>query len=346
MKKIMVLGNYGYGVSGLDGQVINTINIYNLILKHHPDQTRKVDTLEHIKRPWKIFPLLFNLLKIDTLIIIPGQNCFIYFLPLCYFLSKMAKFNIICICVGGWQYEFFAGKENGHSHRYIMNICRKIKCFMPELQRVNNDLIEHFNFKNTKIFPNFKEIPPLPAIQNRTDKQLKIVFCARINKNKGFHMVFDAIKSWKDKFPFHVTFYGDIENEDRKDFFTLIEINKKYASYNGLIPQNKVHVELAKHDILVLPTKYYTEGFPGSILDAYIAGIPVVVTEWKHSHEFVVEDKTGFIVPFTNGQSAFEKKIESLFFDQAKLSKMKKAARKESLKYSDKIAWDLLKDLL
>ena len=91
MKKIMVLGNYGYGVSGLDGQVIKTINIYNLILKHHPDQTRKVDTLEHIKRPWKIFPLLFNLLKIDTLIIIPGQNCFIYFLPLCYFLSKMAK---------------------------------------------------------------------------------------------------------------------------------------------------------------------------------------------------------------------------------------------------------------
>lgn len=38
---------------------------------------------------------------------------------------------------------------------------------------------------------------------------------------------------------------------------------------------------------MLLPTHYYTEGLPGSVLDAYMSGIPIIVSRWKHASEFV-----------------------------------------------------------
>lgn len=98
--------------------------------------------------------------------------------------------------------------------------------------------------------------------------------------------------------------------------------------------------------MLILPTQYYTEGFPGSILDAYIAGIPVIVTDWKHSHEFVIENKTGFIVPFGESVDEIVEKIKLLYFNRDLLHNMKINAREESKKYSEDAAWNVLKKYL
>ena len=80
---------------------------------------------------------------------------------------------------------------------------------------------------------------------------------------------------------------------------------------------------LINYDVMLLPTEIYTEGFPGSILDAYIAGIPVIATEWKHSHEFIDDKFTGFIVPFGDCQNEFNDKILTLYNDRELLLQMK-----------------------
>ena len=74
---------------------------------------------------------------------------------------------------------------------------------------------------------------------------------------------------------------------------------------------------------MLLPTHFYTEGLPGSIVDAYISGTPVIVTEWKHSHEFVDDGKSGFIVPFENGKQQMIDRVISLEEDRILLKRMK-----------------------
>ena len=94
---------------------------------------------------------------------------------------------------------------------------------------------------------------------------------------------------------------------------------------------------------MVLLTKYEGEGFPGSILDAYISGIPVIVTNWKFLPEFVDEGKTGFVV---NNANDFIDKVIRLSEDNELLLDMKKAALEKSSNYSAESAWEVLKPYL
>ena len=93
---------------------------------------------------------------------------------------------------------------------------------------------------------------------------------------------------------------------------------------------------------MVLPTSHYTEGFPGTVLDAFIAGIPVIVTEWEYSREFVDDGITGFVVPFENGQDQLNEKVKLLYNDRALLNEMKINAKAEREKYSEDSAWRVI----
>ncbi|MDE6397304.1 MAG: glycosyltransferase, partial [Muribaculaceae bacterium] len=103
---------------------------------------------------------------------------------------------------------------------------------------------------------------------------------------------------------------------------------------------------LSTYDCLLLPTHYYTEGFPGSILDAYRSGIPVIVSKWKYAHEFVSEGKTGFIADFNNPLPDIVSAINKLLSDHQLLNEMKNNAYKEATKYTEDVAWKIISKYL
>src|SRR5699024_3111034 len=136
-----------------------------------------------------------------------------------------------------------------------------------------------------------------------------------------------------------VYFYGPINEED-KDYFLRKQRKYDFVKYKGILEPAEIYEKISKLDVLVLPTRYHGEGFPGSIIDAYIAGIPVVVTNWKLLPEFVVEGKTGFIV---NTKECFFEKLVFLHKNSKKLLEMKVQANMKSMEYSSEIAWAILK---
>lgn len=346
MKRILVIGAFGYDNNQLDGQTIKTRNVYKLLQNRHKGKHSYIDTLSLRKRPWLICTMFYRLMLCDTLIILPCLNNLTIMFPMFYYMSKVFCFDIVSICIGGWQVEYFIGNERFECHPMQMRLSKKIKAFLPEMEKVNIDLIEQFGFTNTEVFPNFREFNRTK--QNITNVEgLRMVFMARINKKKGYDVIFESLDYIRKNCPgSKIDFYGGISHEDRDDFLKLVDKNKDIVSYNGVLTPNKIHITLSKYDVMLLPTKYYTEGFPGSILDAYISGIPVIVSEWKHSHEFVDNGKTGIIVPFENNQNEFNNAILSLYKDRNKLNLMKEAAYKEADKYSEDIAWDVLKKYL
>ena len=170
---------------------------------------------------------------------------------------------------------------------------------------------------------------------------------ARINRTKGYKTIFRALEKMRsNQTRVTMTFYGQIADEDREDFYELLETNKDVVSYKGSLRPEDIQQTLRGYDMMLLPTQYYTEGFPGSILDAYIAGIPVLVTEWKHSHEFVDDGNTGFIVPFRDCVDDIVERIERLVRDKDLLLSMKQKAQKECLKYSEDQAWKVISKYL
>ena len=61
-------------------------------------------------------------------------------------------------------------------------------------------------------------------------------------------------------------------------------------------------------------------------MDAYISGIPVIVTEWKHSHEFVDDGVSGYIIPFDNGLQELINKVLLLEKDRKLLYQLQSNA--------------------
>ena len=82
--------------------------------------------------------------------------------------------------------------------------------------------------------------------------------------------------------------------------------------YHGALkPNNKTEYEtLSKYDIFILPTEYPGECLPGALIDAYIAELAVIVSNWKYAKEYVEGNKNGKIFQYGNYDDMYKKTIE------------------------------------
>lgn len=346
MKRLLVLGAFGYDTNQLDGQTVKTRNVYKLLQENY-GEVDYVDTMHIRRKPLSLFKSLWKLIRCNILILVPCLNNLTYIFPVVYCLSKLFRYDIIHICVGGWQLEYFIGNERFDSHPRQLSLSRKIKAFLPEMIKVENDLKNQLGFTNTDVFPNFRFISSDAKQVYTTSTTLRLVFLARVDKNKGYDTIFSFAREIEENgYDISIDFYGPINQSDKDEFLTLVERYKSVVTYKGILQQDQVTMTLVNYDLMLLPTRYYTEGFPGSVLDAYIAGIPVIATNWKHAHEFIDDTKTGFVVSFNDSQNEFNERILTLYRDRKMLQYMKTESFKKRLQYSDNCALSVLSKYL
>ena len=295
MSKYLVLGYFGYKTNQLDGQTVKTRDLYKLIRQKTTDVSY-YDTQEFKFNKFSIIKMFWQVIKCGTLIYLPAHNNLKYIFPIVYILSVVFRFDIHYYVVGGWLREFLA---NLPLHRYML---KHISGIHTETQRLKSELETYYNFTNVGVFPNFRFFDFQPS-RSSCDK-LRLVFMARVNKMKGLDWIFNLAEyitcnQLEDKIT--LSFWGPIHEEDREYFET--ELSKyAFAEYKGVLQPSEIHHTLNDYDVMLLPTHYYTEGLPGSIIDAYISGIPVFVTDWKHSRAFVDDGICGYIIPFEIGE--------------------------------------------
>ena len=64
-----------------------------------------------------------------------------------------------------------------------------------------------------------------------------------------------------------------------------------------MVPYDKSVDAIKDYYALLFPTYWNGEGFPGTILDAFSAGIPVVATDWNCNGEIVDDGINGILYP-------------------------------------------------
>lgn len=299
MRKILLLGYFGYNTDQLDGQTVKTRDIYRLVKDQYAGSVDHYDTEDFKFNKFSIIQMFGKLMCCKTLFYLPAHNNLKYIFPIVFLLSLVFRFKIHYFVVGGWLREYISDMP---LHRYMLT---HIAGIHVETKRLKSELEEYYRFENVDIFPNFRFFDFEP--ERFPSDKLRLVFMARINKMKGLDWIF-AMASYIEKHKlqhlFSLTFYGPIHDEDQEYFSH--EISKySFAEYRGVLQPDEIYAAMNDYDVLLLPTHYYTEGLPGSIVDAYISGLPVIVTEWKHSREFVEDGKSGYIVPFKDGELDF-----------------------------------------
>lgn len=337
--KVLVLGYFGFVNNQLDGQTVKTRSIYEL-LKIKESELGEVtffDTQElrelRVKSVTSIYKKVFSSNKICY---IPAHNSITYFFPVLFLISLLTRKKIFYFVVGGWLSEFLT------THRLHAHLLKNVNRIFAENQNVVDELQSKWRFCNVGVFPNFRAHSFTPIL-SKNSGTFNIVFFARVDINKGLEILFDlaAHYSRSSDIDLKIHVYGPI-NATYRDLF-LININKfSNIEYHGVIDPSEVHSILTKFDVLVLPTRYYTEGFPGSVLDAYISGVPVIVTKWKHANEFVDDGITGYIVSFEDPLLEMIDRVNLMINDRNLVLAMKKNASEKSKEFSMYGAWNKL----
>lgn len=321
MSKVLVLGYFGYTTNQLDGQTVKTRDVYRLTVEQLLNQ--KVDfydTQEFQTKKLSILKMFWKVARCETLFYLPAHNNLKWIFPFIYCLSVVCRVKIHYFVVGGWLREFIT---NLPIHRYML---KRIAGIHTETQQLKRELEEYYQFRNVDIFPNFRffDFQPIP----QEHQKLRLVFMARVTQQKGLDWIF-ALATYiqenhlQDRFS--ITFFGPINEEDKAYFETGIA-QYPFVEYKGALQPTEIHETLSQYDVMLLPTHFFTEGLPGSIVDAYISGIPVIVTEWKHAREFVDDGLTGYTIPFESGQNQLIEKVLLLEQDRELLQKMQSNA--------------------
>lgn len=340
--KYLVLGAFGFRKKQFGGQTNKTKSLLYILEKNglKPDY---FDTQDFQYNKFLFLSMCWKVLRSKNVFYVPAHNNLKYLFPIIYALTKLTNTSIHYFVVGGWLKEFLEGLP---WHRKKLSKIAGIHC---ETSLMKQLLEQEFGFKNVDVFPNFRISDYKPTVYHEKGK-LKLVFMARILKMKGLDTLFalcDRIKDNGLDQKITIDFYGPLESEsDDVTFFNDNVVKYNFAQYHGPAEPDEIYKILEQYDVMLLPTHFYTEGLPGSVVDAYMSSIPVIVTRWKHAAEFVDDGITGFIIPFDDDGTALFDAVMKLYNDTELLNKQKEASLKRAYDFSEEKAWVLIKQYI
>ena len=84
-----------------------------------------------------------------------------------------------------------------------------------------------------------------------------------------------------------------VDPNNKEWFCDILNNLPSYIQYKGFIPYDKSVEELKSYFALLFPTLFYTEGIPGTVIDAYAAGVPVISSKWESFSDIIDDGVTG-----------------------------------------------------
>lgn len=258
------------------------------------DEVITVDTLNWKKRPWVLIKLFFTLLfNRGAKVVISASGAvamlikFLYYMPL--------KKNVYFWVVGGNL------ADSIKAGNYNLKALASLNAILVQGESMVKDLAL-YNLDNVFYVPNSKPITFKPTITPKKEGEpYRFVFLSRIHPDKGIAEIISATEQLnaaglQDRF--EIDFYGKIEPFYEDKFKSEIAkcVNANYKGYLNLT-NDRGYETLSQYDVMLFPTYWRGEGFPGVVLDANIAGLPIIASDWNMNREVVKENKTGILIP-------------------------------------------------
>ena len=337
MKKVCVIGHFGFGEELLNGQTIKTKTVTAELEKQlGAEQVFKIDTHGGVRAlPGVVTKMAKAFRSCENIIIFPAHNGVRVFVPLCRFFNQFYHRKLHYVVIGGWLDSLL------EKHRILTNMLKGFTGIYVETQSMQRALSQR-GLANVFIMPNFKDIPILEPSEliYPTGKPYRLCTFSRVMKEKGIEDAVRAVKAVNEKngcAVFTLDIYGQVDPAQTGWFETLKAGFPEYIRYGGLVPFNETVDTLKNYYALLFPTYYDGEGFAGTLLDAMAAGVPVIASDWKYNAEIVKPDKNGLLCD-VKSVDALVIALEKFLRNREGLVEMKLLCLEEAKKYSPGLA--------
>lgn len=319
MSRVAVIGHFGIGLNLANGQTIKSKIVTDAVEKKINEKAYIIDAHGGVKA---IVPVALGCLKAlkncDNIILMLTENGLKVSVPLLSFFNKLFHKKLHYVVIGGWLPTFL------ESHSCLEKQLKHFDCIYVETNTMRKAL-ERKGFTNIVVMQNCKELSILSedelVVQN--NEPLRICTFSRVMKRKGIGDLVEVIKEINaDKVRYELDIYGQVDSQEREWFESLKSEFAPEIKYGGIVSFDKSVETLKNYYALVFPTKFYTEGVPGTIIDAYAAGIPVIASRWESFDDVVDDGKTGIGYKFED-QDALKKVLTYSADNKAKINRMK-----------------------
>ena len=254
-----------------------------------------VDTQKWRKNPFILMKLLFRLLfcRIDNIIVSASNESAYRIIRILDKLNKKGS-KVYYFMIGG--YTPIKIKEG----IFKVEPFKKLDKIVVEADRVKEFYAEVELYNTYRVY-NFKPTTYKADVSKPHEGKFKFVFLSRLTELKGIFHILESVRVLNSeglRDTFQVDFYGSFDNTIKDTFCSEIETipNAEYKGFLDLKIDSNYDM-LASYDAMLFPTMHPTEGFPGIIADAAIAGVPVIAANWNYAKELVEDCGCGFVFP-------------------------------------------------
>ena len=244
-------------------------------------------------------------------------------------LRRLNRKNIYYWAVGGTLHQRLV--ELG----YDLDTYKKLDAIYVQSEKIVSGL-KALGINNSIKVDNSKRIDYYPVLHPKNSSDKRFVFFSRVHPEKGCQEIINCTKRLNDLgYKFVVDFYGALD-KDYQDFPSRIS-DVHNISYKGFldIKKNEGYDTLASYDVMLFPTYWMGEGFPGVVIDAYIAGLPIIASDWNCNEE-VIDERTGVIIPHHDEEALFTA-MKKVLDNEYNLDAMSIECQKRASQYDNRI---------
>ena len=305
-KRVCIIGHFGFGKNLLNGQTVKSkILAQELTRVLGQEQVQLTDTHGGMKALFKLpFQTFSALRKCDNVVILPAHRGLRIVTPLLQFWNLFFHRRLHYAVIGGWLASYLEGKKS---------LERQLKKFTGIYAETNTmkKALEARGFRNVSVMPNCKELRPLTMAElpDVAKEPYRLCTFSRVMLEKGIADACEAVKKVNEKLGrtvYALDIYGPVDPGQTQWFAQLQKTFPDCIRYGDCVPFDKSVEVLQNYFALLFPTRYFTEGIPGTIIDAYAAGVPVISTRWESFPDMVDEGVTGYGYEFGSVEALAE----------------------------------------
>ncbi|MEO1516116.1 MAG: glycosyltransferase family 4 protein [Bacteroidota bacterium] len=281
--------SFGYLVDYLEksGENFTLINTHK-----YPIRIRPIRGAIHV-----LLRVLQHIWKTDVIFLNSSRGGTKNLMPLLYILARVFGKKLVFRPFGGNIKEYTASYSSWRRWIFERTV---LKCDILFLQ--TEALMKHYEKYDVNTFqlPTSRNQPPEAMLRGKRPYQRRFIYLGFVREDKGMEALIAARQALGDDHTLHI--YGIMVEKKYEEKFQSVDKDL----YKGVLSKAEVLPTLREYDVLILPTYYGGEGYPGSIIEAYSLGLPVITTRWKSIPEIVRHGYSGRLIDIQSNEQLLE----------------------------------------
>ncbi len=314
--------------------------------KHHYDGERRksTDILRVLKDKYKV--TVCNFTKNSFIQLFKFIICTIFCRKKFIFIAKapsggnillkilrLIKYNRNKIAF----YTYGRGFQGEYESKVDLKNINYARFLICEAESVKKEMIERGVTCDVLVFPCLKHIFDIQIPPFEEKNVLEGVFISRIVEAKGLIDLVDVLGEINSQgIKIKATISGGWVEKPVEEYVMKAQESRKDIVYLGqsfTINTIEDYKFLSKFDFHFFPTKFFHDCIPGSAVDAFIAGLPTICSEYANAHE-IFNDDVAYFFEFCS-KDDFKKKLIYIYEHQKELYSKRVNCIKEAKKYSE-----------